>query len=69
MRSILEYSDAELEEWVTRTRNDREMKRNAGLQTFHKAKAETRVKSEKKARASGIEVLSMDGILAAFLKT
>ena len=69
MRSLLDYSNEELEKWVTDVRADREAKRNTGLQTFRKAKAETRAKVERKAKSQGIEVVDMSDIMAAFLKS
>jgi len=67
LKSLLEYTDEELKEWIAKTRANRERIRSEGLEKHHVVKRETRAKVEKKARSQGIEVIEMDDILKGFL--
>ena len=72
MKSLLDYTDEELNLWITRVRQERDDIRNGKIQTSQKIKKEKIEKVEKKAREKGIEVLDTKGafgdIMKAFLK-
>lgn len=72
MKSLLEYTEIELNQWIEKVRKERDDIRSGRISASQTVKREKREKVERKARDKGIEVLDMKGaakgIMDAFLK-